>query len=141
MQDTSSILAGLSTLAAMLAGISVAVERVVEVIKGAVPPLATPWAKNDRFRAAIVQTIAAAVGAVIASQIPEQVRSSLPFGLGSGMGWTGYALIGLMASGGSGAWNHVLDILAALKSKQETAARLTATGAAQVTAAAKGAGA
>jgi hypothetical protein len=122
MQDTSSILTGLSALAAMLAGISMAVERVVEVIKGAIPPLAKPWPTNDGYRAAILQVIAAVAGAVIASQLPAPVRNSLPFGLGADLNWVGCAVIGLAASGGSGAWNHVLDILGAFKSKQETSA-------------------
>jgi hypothetical protein len=141
MQETSSILGGLTTIVAMLAGISVAVERVVEVIKSAIPPLAKPWAKNDGYRAAIVQVIAAAAGAIIASQLPAQVRASLPFGLGADLNWTGYVVIGFMASGGSGAWNHVLDILSALKSKQETAARMLAAGSQPAPAAAKAAGA
>jgi len=112
-----------------MAGISIAVERAVEMIKGAVPPLANAWAKNDQMRAGIVQLIAAALGAGIASQMPDQVRNAMPPGLAGPLHWPTYAALGLMASGGSGAWNHVLDILAAVKTKQETLASVPAPGA------------
>lgn len=139
MQDTNSILAGLSALAAMLAGISVAVERVVAVIKGAVPPLTTTWPKHDEVRAGLLKLIAAVAGAVLASQMPQAVRASLPFGLNGDLNWVTYAVIGLVASGGSGAWTQVLDILSALKEKQKAAAQLATT--ATQAASAKAAGA
>jgi len=107
-----------------MAGMSIAVERAVEMIKGAVPPLANAWAKNDQVRAGILQLIAAALGAGIASQMPDQVRNAMPPGLAGPLHWPTYAVLGLIASGGSGAWNHVLDILAAVKTKQETLASL-----------------
>lgn len=141
MQDTNSILAGLSTLAAMLAGISVAVERVVAVIKGAVPPLTKTWPKYDEFRAALLKLIAAVAGAVLASQMPQTVRNSLPFGLGGELNWVACAVIGLVASGGSGAWTQVLDILSALKQKQQAVAAQLATAPTQVTLAPKAAAA
>lgn len=141
MQDTNSILAGLSTLAAMLAGISVAVERVVAVIKGAVPPLTTTWPKYDELRAALLKLIAAVAGAILASQIPQSVRNSLPFGLGGDLNWVTCAVMGLVASGGSGAWTQVLDILSALKQKQQAVAAQLATAPTQVTPAPKAAGA
>jgi hypothetical protein len=141
MQDTSSIIGSISTFAAMMAGISIAVERVVEMIKGAIPPLASAWPKHDEIRGGILQFIAAAAGTIIASLMPDQIRNSLPASLGVGLHWAQYVVIGLMASGGSGAWNHALDILGALKSKQETAATANAAALAQAKAAAKAAGA
>ncbi len=123
MQGTGSIIGGLSTFCALMAGISIAVERVVEMIKGAIPALANAWPKHDAIRGGILQLLAASAGVVIASQMPNQIQSALPAGLGaSGLHLAQYVVIGLMASGGSGAWNHALDTLGALKSKQETAA-------------------
>jgi hypothetical protein len=118
MADPSSIVGSLSTFAALMAGISIAVERVVEIIKGAVPPLANPWPKYDTVRGGILQLLAAASGTIIASQMPDQIRSATPGGLGAQLNWQVYAVIGLLSSGGSGAWNHILDILGALKTKQ-----------------------
>ena len=126
MADTSSLVAEFSRFAALLAGISVATERVVEIIKGAVPPLANAWARHDKVRAAILQLIAAVSGAVIAWQMPDHVKNTTPTGWGDQLHWQTYALIGLMASGGSGAWNHVLDILGALKTKQEASTQASA---------------
>ena len=132
MTDISSLMGSMLTFASLMAGISIAVERAVEMIKGAVPPLANTWTKNDQVRAGIVQLIAAALGAGIASQMPDQVRNAMPPGLAGPLQWPAYAVLGLMASGGSGAWNHVLDILGAIKTKQEalaSAAQVPATSA------------
>ena len=103
MTDINSLLGSMLTFASLMAGISIAVERAVEMIKGAVPPLANAWAKNDQMRAGIVQLIAAALGAGIASQMPDQVRNAMPPGLAGPLHWPTYAALGLMASGGSGA--------------------------------------
>jgi hypothetical protein len=35
--------------------------------------------------------------------------------------YVGYAVIGLMSSGGSAMWNHALDIVQAMKIKQQAA--------------------
>jgi hypothetical protein len=118
----SDIIASLSTFAALMAGISVAVERVVEMIKGFIPGLANSWPKHDELRCGTIQLIASAAGMVIAAMMPAQVKSALPAGLNMGVGYPMYVVIGLMSSGGSGAWNHLLDILGALKEKQETSA-------------------
>jgi hypothetical protein len=113
-----------------MVGICFAVERAVEIIKGAIPQLSSDWGKYDQIRAAILQLLAAAVGAAIVSQMPDQVRSAMPPGLAVPLHWPTYAVLGLMTSGGAGAWNHALDILAALKEKQETLTSIVqATGA------------
>jgi hypothetical protein len=124
MTDTNSLLGTLMTFASLMAGISIAVERVVEMIKGAIPALNNAWKTNDQVRAAIVQLIAAAVGAVIAALMPNQVKAALPQGINTSLTWSTYAVLGLIASGGSGAWNHVLDILAAIKTQKTNLANL-----------------
>jgi hypothetical protein len=121
MPDTSSIFSSLSAFAALMAGISIATERLVEMVKGAVPILANPWKKHDQIRAAIVQLLAAVAGAAIASQMPGQIQNAMPATWGL-LHWQGYAVIGLMSSGGAGVWNHLLDILGAVKAKQEISA-------------------
>jgi hypothetical protein len=136
MADANSLIGSLSTFAALMAGISIAVERVVEIIKGAVPPLSNTWPKYDTVRAGILQLLAAASGAIIASQMPDQIRSATPGGLGAQLNWQVCVVIGLLSSGGSGAWNHVLDILGALKTKQMALASQTSTGVLPVAAAA-----
>jgi hypothetical protein len=124
MTDANSLFGTLMTFASLMAGISIAVERVVEMIKGAIPALNNPWKTNDQVRAAIVQLIAAAVGAVIAALMPAQVKAALPQGINASLTWSMYAVLGLIASGGSGAWNHILDILAAIKTQKTYLANL-----------------
>jgi len=145
MTDTNSLLGSVMTFASFMAGISIAAERVVEMIKGAIPPLASPWKKNDQLRAAIVQLIAATVGAVIVSLMPNQVKAAVPQSIGVSLTWSTYVVLGLIASGGSGAWNHILDILAAIKTQKTNLANLvpapaiTAAAPAQASAAQAGA--
>src|SRR5258708_14135772 len=99
MQGTGSIIGGLSTFCALMAGISIAVERVVEMIKGAIPALANAWPKHDAIRGGILQLLAASAGGGICSQMRNQIQSALPAGLGaSGLHLAQYVVIGLMAS-------------------------------------------
>lgn len=124
----------ISTLVALLAAISVAVERVVELIKGSIPALASTWQKAEAIRRALIQLLAVVAGAAIASQMPTQLASAT----GSQPDWKVDALIGLLASGGSGLWNHALDIVRATKVTKElqVAASTPDTNKAQVQAAA-----
>ena len=138
MLDANSIAGNLTTFAAMMAGISVAVERVVEVAKNAIPRLANPWPKDDKVRVAILQLLAALAGAVIASQMPNQVKSALPGALGAQLSWQVYAVLGLTASGGAAGWNNLLDILGAFKTQQETSAAAPQSGSPQSVAAPPG---
>jgi len=105
----------ISSVLALLAGISVAVERVVELIKSSVPALARAWATGDGFRRAIIQLSAVLAGTIVAYQMPSELSAAL----GSRPSWTVDLLIGLMASGGAGLWNHVLDIVKATKVDRE----------------------
>jgi|SRR5581483_10701807 len=112
--------------------LSVGVERVVEMIKGIVPPLRAdpdPATDKDGSKAArrrvVLQALAAMVGALAAYFIgchrflPKLLPEDLPFGphvLGS-------AVLGLMSSGGSAFWNHLLDIVGAIKTTREKIAK------------------
>jgi len=55
--------------------------------------------------------------------MPTQVKSAMPAALNADIGWQVYIVLGLLASGGSGVWNHLLDILGAFKSKQESSVK------------------
>src|SRR5206468_10508768 len=96
--------------------------RIIEVIKGAVPRLANSWGdKSDNYRRALLQVLSVIAGAMIASQMQSQIAAALGDKLGASIGWPAFGLIGLMASGGSGLWNHVLDIVQATKDQKEKA--------------------
>jgi hypothetical protein len=101
----------LSKYISLLAGISVAAERLVEIIKGLIPWLAkeNPDPDTELRRKAMLQALAAIAGIVtvlIASTIPELGLPKSPAAL---------VVLGLLSSGGSGLWNAVLDYLKAIK--------------------------
>lgn len=102
-------------LVAILAAISVADERIVELLKGYIPWIATTSTNptHESWRRASIQLLAAAVGTVLAWQMKGQLAALLPTGP-----WV-YVVFGLMSSGGSGLWNHLLDIVRATKVNKE----------------------
>jgi|SRR5215510_9765169 len=105
----------ISTLIALIAAISVAVERVIELIKSSIPGLGSTWSKREGLRRALIQLLAVFVGAVMAWQMPSQLGAAT----GSQPKWQVDILFGLLASGGSGLWNHALDIVRATKVNKE----------------------
>jgi hypothetical protein len=106
----------ISVALSVIVAVSIAVERVTEIIKQMVPTLADESSNPqvERLRRAALQVLAAAVGTVIAWQGSLQ--------LGNQGGWGVWALIGLMSSGGSGIWNHTLDAVRAMKVNREAIA-------------------
>jgi hypothetical protein len=130
-EDT--MLNGVSTFVAFVAGISIAVERLVEVIKGAIPVLANPWSAHESLRRTLLQVLAVVVGAGIASQMQSQLAGAL--GSPASGGWGMYLMVGVMASGGSGLWNHALDIVRAIKVDKELTVANKVSNAADKTAA------
>jgi hypothetical protein len=106
----------ISTSITMIIAVSLAVERVTEILKQMVPWLATELTDEgkERRRRAALQLLAAAIGTLIA------FVGNLKLGSQTGPGTD--VLVGLMASGGSGFWNHALDAVRALKINTEAAA-------------------
>jgi hypothetical protein len=105
----------------LLAAMSVSVERVVEILKGFIPYLntaATPASAENRRRA-ILHVIAAAVGSLMAFLASDQIAKLPAAQPLLDLHWLGYAIMGLLTAGGSAFWNHVLDIIGALKTQQE----------------------
>jgi hypothetical protein len=104
--------------------LSVAVERVIEVLKGIVPWLAKErQGTSESWRQAFLQVLAAVVGAIVVAQAQSQIATILPALSAAQIGWRSDLLFGLLASGGSGLWNHALDIVRALKITQEVTAK------------------
>jgi len=118
----------LSAFFTLMAAMSIAAERVVEIIKGIVPSLAAtdPDVKKERRRHMTLQLVAALAGIGVAAAAHNQVNRSLDDFLNSsgdawGMGLMAvkYVILGVMVSGGSALWNHALDIVGAVKTVQE----------------------
>lgn len=99
----------LNKLLAILAALSVATERITEVIK--TMPLLSKWFADEKeephreeLRKLSIHLLAIAIGALLASQLPKV--DGLPSDH-----WYIFLIYGAMASGGSGVWNSALDIV------------------------------
>lgn len=110
----------LTPVLALLATLSLATERITEMIKN-VPLWSAflckeqPDDRRESLRRLLVQGIAVTVGAVLTSQIPQAVQKA--FGIEPN--WLLCLVVGAFASGGSGLWNGLLDISREIKKLKE----------------------
>jgi len=110
--------AALTSAVSLLAALSVATERAVEIVKGSIP-----WLNNqasdktvEGIRQTILHLLAAACGFVTAWMAGATLTGVVPGNWGPG---TSYCIIGLLVSGGSGFWNSILSYAKASKDIQE----------------------
>lgn len=103
----------LTTVIGLLIALSIASERLVEIIKGFIPALdqqSTDPNKEGRRRA-VLQILAVLAGIATASlaspMIPKETYDATSI-------W-GILALGLLTSGGSGFWNSVLTYVAKVK--------------------------
>ena len=104
----------METAVQLLVALSIASERLVEIIKGFVPYLndTKPDAKEEGKRKAILQLLAIVSGIVTAFLAQSAIGDSFPAALS---GPIGVFAIGLLVSGGSGFWNAILSYLLQVK--------------------------
>ncbi len=107
----------LTTIVTLLITLSIASERLVEIIKGIVPFLNQK--KDDPTeegrRKSALQAMAVGAGIVTALLARSVVAEIMP-------AWSsipGLLALGLLASGGSGLWNSVLDYLLKIKAGKQ----------------------
>jgi hypothetical protein len=118
--DKTVNLTPLTSFLTLMVAISMAVERVVEIVKGIFPPLSKTWpGDKDYLRFAILQVLAAVAGAGVAFAAQSQIESQVQMLDFKAHPYIGFTVIGLMSSGGSAMWNHALDIVQAMKVKQQ----------------------
>ena len=123
----------LTTFFASMLALSVGVERVVEIVKGMVPFLrddprhgTDPAGHRTAWRRIILQLLAVVAGAVTAAVVgPDLFIKRLPTAGTAGIG--ACVLLGLLGSGGSALWNHLLDIVGAIKGVRESVAQQVET--------------
>ncbi|MCA1623781.1 MAG: hypothetical protein LC778_08250 [Acidobacteria bacterium] len=107
----------LTAIVSILITLSIASERLVEIIKNLMPSInqENPDAKKEGWRRAFIQILAVLSGiftAWLASNIPD-----------SGIqGTFTIAAFGLLASGGSAFWNSILEYLLKVKDIKEVEA-------------------
>lgn len=106
--------AKLTAIVTLILALSVASERLVEIIKGFIPVLDktnTLDGKAEARRRSYLQILAVLSGILTAflaqDYIPKEIADSMK-------GWSIFGL-GLLASGGSGFWNSVLTYVTKVK--------------------------
>lgn len=115
-------LVGIVTL---LVALSIASERLVDIVKGLIPFLnaQNADAKKEGWRKTILQVMAVISGIITAFLAKATITSALPEILQSTSGILG---IGLLASGGSGLWNSILTYLLQVKNLKKADANKAA---------------
>src|ERR1043165_3112312 len=103
----------LTTVISLLIALSIASERLVDIIKGVVPWLNQPRLKaaDEGWRKAALQVLAAFAGITTA----WLSSAAIPKGVGIPDDWTGTLALGLLGSGGSGFWNSILTYVTKAK--------------------------
>lgn len=124
----------IESLVSVILALSLASERLVEVVKGIFPKLGEPLAdvNAEARRRMILQLLAIAAGittAVLAADTLKTVLSDDAKKLLDRNEWELLVGLGLLASGGSGLWNGVLGYVQQIKNLKKLqvkeAARLT----------------
>jgi uncharacterized membrane protein YcjF (UPF0283 family) len=105
-------------------GLSVATERVTETAKQWLGPGLSAHLGQDRYNGAI-QTIAIVSGIFVTALSglnPINIPLYKPFDWGNKADWLAWVVTGVLVSGGSAVWNHLLDMLQAAKVQKEQSA-------------------
>ena len=104
----------LTAIVGLLIGLSVASERLVEILKGVIPALSQESTDpiKEGFRKAALQALAVIAGIVTAFLARPTFEGIIP---PTAMGFWPVLALGLLASGGSGFWNSMLTYVTTLK--------------------------
>ena len=111
----------LTTFLTTMLGISIAVERVIEILKGWMTNFwlfkTNPDPTREAQRNALIHMLSGICGAVIAAYGKLTIFPNVPSD-----SWCSWMSAGLLASGGSAFWNHALDLVKAAKVTSEQGA-------------------
>ena len=105
----------LSDLIAYVVALSIAAERLVEIVKGVVPffQKKAETEEGETWRRVALQLLAVGAGMLTAHLAMPAVSELVP---AQWQTFPGIVALGLLASGGSSLWNSVLDYASAVKS-------------------------
>lgn len=105
---------GLMALVTVLISLSVASERLVEIVKGVIPFLneQSTDKKKEGWRRSALQAMAVAAGIITALLAGPAIEAVAP---GPWNSFPGLTALGLLASGGSGFWNSILTYMTGVK--------------------------
>ncbi|HVZ82738.1 MAG TPA: hypothetical protein VG893_03620 [Terracidiphilus sp.] len=119
----SNPLDAMTSFATVMLGLSVATERVTETIKQWIGPSIAGW--QPQHNAAFIQAVAIVSGIFVTALSglnPLKTPDFQPYVWGHSSNWLSWIVGGMLVSGGSAVWNHMLDILRAAKVQKEDAA-------------------
>jgi hypothetical protein len=122
MQLSAGVTTSLQDFLLAMVGLSVAAERVTEVIKQWLFPSAGESGNGPS--PATVQSVAIFSGIVVAALSmldPLNITKGAAFAWNKPVFWLSWLVTGVLVSGGSAFWNHLLDILQAAKVQKEQA--------------------
>jgi hypothetical protein len=109
------MLDNLNSFVSVLLALSIASERLVELVKGLVSRLdgPRPDPREERLRQWIIHAMSVVASCIVVYLAQGQIASALkmPGGLSFGVG----LLLAILASGGSSFWNSILTWLLSLK--------------------------
>jgi len=114
----------ITSLLSFFAALSVATERITEIIKG-LPGLSNWFAATDKtgtteeFRKVSVQIVAVLAGTLVSYVVREPVAKQLNISDASQISFSWYLILGAVASGGSGIWNSALDIVREVNTQKQ----------------------
>jgi hypothetical protein len=118
-------MSAITSFVSMILALSVAAERMVEILKGWLPNLwlfkTNPDPTREAQRCACIHVLSGCCGALVAGLSHVNVLA-IGDKAAAAPSWISYAVAGLLASAGSAFWNHALDIIKASKIKQEQGA-------------------
>ena len=104
----------------LLVGLSIAAERLVEIVKGFIPKLDQPNQdpRAEGRRRALLQGLAVVAGILTCFV----ARPMIPIDVFDATTTSGVVALGLLASGGSGFWNSILGIASGAKALKQAQA-------------------
>ena len=118
-------MATLTSFVGLMLAISVAAERMVEILKGWLPNFwlfkTNPDPAREAQRCAWIHVLSGGCGVLVVRLGHLDVFAGL-HGNVQVNPWVSYVGAGLLASGGSAFWNHILDFIKASKIQQEQGA-------------------
>ena len=110
------MLTNLSSFVSVLLALSIASERLVELVKGFIPPLTTPLPdpQAERRRQLLIHLMSVVAAGVVVCLCDGQIESALKIDAEK-FGWPQHALFTILVSGGSSFWNSIATWLLSLK--------------------------
>jgi hypothetical protein len=111
-------------LLGFFAALSVATERITEIVKG-IPGLSNWFVAEktnkitEEFRKVSVQVLAVVAGGLVSYLVREPLAKQLNISDATQISSWWYLVFGAMASGGSGIWNSAVDIMREVNTQKQ----------------------